>query len=99
MNAFHKAVNDIFKCRDFIETCIIGETAYECIATSQPAEEIFSDAGLVMEIAFSLRVKLPCRVALNDKVIFREKTYKAIRILTDSANASLTIDLQDLSKA
>ena len=99
MNAFVRAVNDIFKCRDFIETCIINECAYECICTAQPNEEVFSEAGLVQDIAFSLRIKLPCRVALGDKIIFREKTYKAIRVLIDSANASVTIDLQDLSKA
>lgn len=78
---------------------MIGETVYECICTSLPNSEVFSDAGLVMDIAFSLMVKLPCRVALNDIVVFRDKQYKVIRVLTDSANASVTIDLQDISKA
>ena len=98
MNAFQKAIDDIFKAQDFLETCYAGDTAYDCICTSQPSSEIFSEAGLVMDIAFSLRIKLPCYIKLNDEIIFRDTKYKVIRILTDSANTSVTIDLQDLSK-
>ena len=98
MTIFHTAIRDIFAHKDFIEKCSSGGVSYDCICTSQPNEEIFSDAGLVEDITFSLRIMLPCYIKLNDEVIFRDTTYKVIRILTDSANASVTIDLQDLSK-
>jgi len=98
MTIFTHAISDIFKHRDFIEMCFCDGVSYECICTSQPNQEIFTEAGLVEDIAFSLRIQLPCFLKLNDEVIFREKQYKVIRILTDSANASVTVDLQDLSK-
>ena len=98
MTIFKTAIDDIFKHRDFLEKCYADGVAYDVICTSQPTSEIFSEAGLVMDIAFSLRIKLPCVIKLNDEVIFRDTPYKVIRILTDSANASVTVDLQDISK-
>lgn len=98
MTIFKTAIDDIFKHRDFIETCYADGVDYDVICTSQPNQEIFTEAGLVEDIAFSLRIKLPCYIKLNDEVIFRDTPYKVIRILTDSAGASVTVDLQDVSK-
>ena len=66
-----------------------------------PQGVAYSDAGLVEEEDFTLKVKFPIPFAISRgmKCVFRGTEYKVLMTETDSANASLTIHLQATSKA
>lgn len=100
MNAFQKMMEDIYKCDDFLEDCLIGNTPYKCITSPIVDNVSFSEVGAVDEENFTLDIKLPVRKnpKQNDKVKFRDKWYKIGFIETDSANTSIKIHIIALSK-
>lgn len=100
MNAFHKAINDIFKDKNFLEDCFIDGMLYKCICSSVEDGVIYGDAGLVDDVGFTLSLKLPLArfPQTGQKVVFRDATYKISNVVYDSAHASITLNLQSLSK-
>ena len=99
-NAFEQMIIDIFSNKDFLETCIIKGTLYDCIITAVEDGINYTDAGLVDEEAFTLDIKLPFKdiVKTNDTVKFRSKMYKISRIVEDSAFKSAKLYLIAISK-
>ena len=100
MNAFQKAVNNIFKCKDFLETCIIDGETYNCIASKVNSDNAYTSAGLVDETDFTLNIELPLHkpIKSEDKVMFRGKQYRVGLVEVDCAPAAVRIHLRDLSK-
>lgn len=86
MNAFQRAVNDIFNCEDFLESCIIDGVKYYCICSKMSDQNEYTDAGLVFDVDFTLDLKLPLpKPVKNDaKVQFRGKQYRVSRVEVDS---------------
>ena len=100
MSIFDRAINDIFKCADFLESCVIGDTVYDCICSALEEGAIYSEAGLVEDENFTLDIKLPV-VKIpkkGDAVIFRDEKYKVSLVTTDSANASIKVHLRSTSQ-
>ncbi len=100
MSIFTTAISDIFSCNDFLETCIIADEAYRCICSPVNDNIIYSEAGLVDDVDFTLDIKLPLeRVPTKgDLVRFRCKQYKVSNVTYDSAFANIKVFLQGLSK-
>lgn len=99
-NIFQKAVADIFNCKDFLEPVMIDGQMYQCIASALSNENIYSNAGLIDEVDFSLSIQLPLprQIKPEGKVTFRGKEYRVSRTEIDSAPASVRIHLRDLSR-
>lgn len=100
MSVFHKMMNDIFSNPDFTEVFEINGLSYTCIVSPVTDEISFTDAGLESGENFTLDIKLPVyrMPKINEKLRFRDKTYKISNIVTDSANASVKISVVALSK-
>lgn len=100
MNAFHKMMNDIFNCEDFLEGCFIEDRHHKCIVSPIVDNVSFGEAGLVDEENFTLDIKLPVShmPKKNDRVKFRDEWYKINFIEADSANTSLKIHIVSSSK-
>ena len=54
MNPFEIGINDIFSNPDFLESCMIGTTAYPCIVSAIPADSVYSEYGFDEGITFDL---------------------------------------------
>lgn len=100
MNAFQRAVGDIFMNVDFLETCFIEGVKYDCIASQVSSDNSYTSAGLVDEANFTLNLKLPLHKPIKpeDKVRFRGKDWRVGFVEVDSAPAAVRIHLRDLSK-
>lgn len=100
MSVFHKMMEDIFSNEDFLEEFLIDGLVYKCIVSPLTDNISFTDAGLSSGENFTLDIKLPVykMPKVNDRVKFRDKTYKIDSIERDSANASLKIYIVSLSK-
>lgn len=100
MTEFTKAINEIFKDYNFLEVCYINAEPYDCICTSVEDGVYYGDTGLVDETSFQLSLKLPLprMPKKGDLVKFREIDYKVSSTEIDSANASISLRLQALSK-
>lgn len=101
MNPFNKLIENIFSNEAFLEDVIINSENLKCICSSIDDQNVsFSDAGLIDNVSFALDVKLPVRKPIKegDKVKFRNVTYKVATVETDSANTSLKITLQSVTK-
>lgn len=99
-NVFQKAVADIFNCKDFLEPVVIDGQMYHCIASAVNNENVYSNAGLIDEVDFSLSIQLPLprQIKPDGKVSFRGVEYRVSRTEIDSAPASIRIYLRDLSR-
>lgn len=100
MSIFDRAINDIFKSTDFLETCIIDGIQYECICSALEDGIVYSEAGLVNDVNFTLDIKLPLQKMPKKGayVKFRCANYKVSFITTDSANASIKVHLISTSQ-
>ena len=100
MNLFQQAINDIFKDENFLEHCFIGDDVFQCIVTSLDNGNDYTDAGLASDENFALSIKLPVQrmPKIGEKVRFREKSYKVLHVDIDSANTSIYVYLESLSK-
>ena len=100
MSIFDRAIKDIFSSKDFLEDCIIGSTSYKCICSAIEDSVVYGDIGSVDDVNFTLSLELPLSKVptRGDKVIFRGATYKVSNVTYDSANASISIHLQSVSK-
>lgn len=97
---FQIAVDDIFKDKNFLETCIIGDDVFSCIASQLEEEGTYTEAGLMSDVNFSLSLKLPLQriPKEGEKVVFRDERYKVSHVETDSANASVHVYLSSMSQ-
>lgn len=100
MNVWTKMMEDIFSNSDFTELFEINGVVYTCIVSPVTDEISFTDAGLESGENFTLDIKLPVyrMPKINEKLRFRDKTYKISNVVTDSANASVKISVVALSK-
>lgn len=101
MTIFTKAIDDIFACKDFLEQCTINQNVYDCICSSLEDSITFGDVGAIDDVNFTLSIKLSVLHKMpkqGDKVAFRCQKYKVSSVALDSANASITLHLQSLSK-
>lgn len=100
MNEFEIGMQDIFKDPNFREYCTINGEMYDCICSRIEDGVVYGEAGLVSEANFTLSIKLPiARMPKNgDGCIFRNVKYKIEHIDVDSANTSITVYLQSMSK-
>ena len=100
MTIFNRAIADIFSHEDFLEDCLIGGIAYKCICSPIDNEVVYGDIGALDEVNFTLDLKLPLdrMPKQGDKVRFRDSNYKISNVTYDSANASIALHLQSLSK-
>ena len=100
MTIFETAINDIFNHKDFLEDCFIAGTAYKCICSTMQDGIVSSEEGLVDDVGFTIDLKLPIdrMPARGDKVRFRNENFKVLNVTYDSANASVKIHLQGVSK-
>ena len=100
-DTFKNMVKQIFQIDAFTEQCYINGFATKCICSSTQHDMLFTDAGLQDGVNFYLDVELDTldrMPAENDKVIFRDNTYKIASTVIDSANTSMKIYLIALSK-
>ena len=101
-DTFREMVNDIFENEDFIQYCYINGFQYKCIASHITGGEDFTIAGLVDMVNFYLDIQVSDigieRPKPNDKVIFRDKTYKVSQVDEDSALATIRLYLISTSK-
>lgn len=101
MTIFSKAIDDIWNAKDFIEKCTVNQDVYDCICSAIEDGVTYGDVGMIDDVAFTLSIKLsdlhrmPTR---NDKVTFRNIRYKISNVTLDSANASISLHLQSMSK-
>ncbi len=100
MKAFQKAINDIFKDKNFLEDCFIDGMLYKCICSSIEDGVVYGDAGLIDDVGFTLSLNLPLQhiPKIGQKVKFRDSSYKISNVVYDSANTSIALNLQSLSK-
>lgn len=97
MSTFEQAINDIFSAPDFLETCLIGETYYLCIASAIPADSVFSEFGFAEGISFSLSVKVAdvaSRPKKNTLITYDGTQYRVAETTLDSAGLTWTIYLK-----
>ena len=100
MGIFDRAITDIFGCGDFLEDCLIGECCYKCICSPIDDSVVYGDIGAVDDVNFTLSIRLPVEKtpSRGQKVKFRDKTYKVSDVSYDSANTSISLHLQSVSK-
>lgn len=100
-DVFKQMISQLYNNPDFIEPCWVEGRQYKCICSSIGDGTLFTDAGMVDEVNFTLDLQLATldRVPKqNDKIVFREKTYKVSHIETDSANTTIKIYMISNSK-
>lgn len=100
-DTFKDMIADLFNTPDFVEWCYIEGRKYKCICSSIGNGIMFTEAGMVDEVNFTLDLELATLDRMpqeNDKIIFREKQYKISHIDIDSANTSIKIYMISNSK-
>lgn len=100
-DTFREMISQIFNEPDFVQFCYIEGRETKCICSSINDGMVFTEAGMVDEVNFTLDIEIATLDRLpkqNDKVVFRQQTYKISHIETDSANCSLKLYLIALSK-
>lgn len=100
MTIFHSAINDIFNSTDFLEECLIDNVMYVCIQSAIADSVVYGEIGAVDDVDFTLDIKLPLAKmpTRGQKVKFRGLLYKISNVTYDSANASIKLHLQSISK-
>lgn len=100
-DTFKDTIADLFNNPDFVQYCYIEGFKTKCFCSSVGNNIMFTEAGMVDEVNFTLDVqiaKLDRLPQQNDKVIFRNNEYKISHTQTDSADASMKLYLISLSK-
>ena len=99
-NEFFSAMQDIFHDPNFRDYCLINGEIFNCICQSTENGVIYSEAGLVNDVNFTLSIQLPIsRMPKNgDICIFKDVKYKVDHVDVDSAHTSITVYLQSQSK-
>lgn len=100
-DTFKNAIRQIFQQSAFTEVCYINRFETTCICSPIGNNFVYTEAGLVDGVNFSLDLQLATLQATpheGDKVQFRGKFYKIASMETDSANASMKIFLISTSK-
>ena len=100
-DSFKDMIAELFNQPDFIEYCYIEGRQYKCICSSIGGGVMFTEAGLVDEVNFTLDLELATLDRMphqNDKIVFRNKQYKISHIETDSANTTIKIYMISNSK-
>ena len=101
-DTFKEMVNDIFENEDFVQYCYIDGLRMKCVASYVSNGDEFTVAGLVDLVNFYLDIQIKDigvrYPKTNDKVIFRDKTYKISHVDEDSALATIRIYLISTSK-
>ena len=100
MTIFKTAINDIFESTDFLEECFIEDVMYPCIQSAVRDNVVYGDIGSVEDVDFTLDIKLPLykMPSRGNKVKFRGMFYKISNVTYDSADASIKLHLQSMSK-
>lgn len=101
MNTFEQMIHQLYQNEDFTTVCWVDGRKYKCICSSIGNGIMFTDAGMVDEVNFTLDLQLATldRVPKqNDKIVFRDKQYKVSHIETDSANTTIKIYMISNSK-
>ena len=101
-DTFKEMVKDIFENEDFIQYCYINGIKYTCLVSSISNDLGFTEVGLVDYVNFTLDIQIDKFNGLfpkpNDKIIFRNNTYKVSHTDIDSALATIKIYLISTSK-
>lgn len=100
MGIFDRAITDIFGCGDFLEDCLIGDCCYKCICSPIDDSVVYGDIGAVDDVNFTLSIRLPVgkTPSRGQRVRFRNALYKVSDVTYDSANTSIALHLQSVSK-
>lgn len=97
MNPFEVGINDIFSNSDFLESCMIGTTAYPCIVSAIPADSVYSEYGFDEGITFDLSIRvsdLPDRPKKNTILNYKDTDYRIAETTLDSAGLTWKIFLK-----
>ena len=100
-STFSDMIKEIFRQSAFVQQCYINGFETTCICSPIGNNFVYTEAGLVDGVNFSLDLQLATLQATpheGDKVQFRGKFYKIASMETDSANASMKIFLISTSK-
>lgn len=100
-DVFKNMISQLYNNPDFVEPCFVEGRQYKCICSSIGNGTMFTEAGMVSQQNFTLDLELATLDRMpqeNDKVFFRQKTYKISHIETDSANTTIKLYLIALSK-
>lgn len=101
LDAFKEMIAELYQEEDFYQYCYVEGRKYKCFCSSVGDGTMFTEAGLVDEVNFTLDLQLRTldrMPAKNDKVQFRDKFYKISHIDTDSANTTIKLYLISTSK-
>lgn len=99
--SFKQMIAELYNNPDFVEYCYVEGRKYKCICSSIGNGVMFTEAGMVDEVNFTLDLELATLDRMpqqNDKIVFRDKTYKISHIETDSANTTIKIFMISNSK-
>lgn len=99
MNPFDVLVEDIFKARDFTETCMVSGVRHICVASPIMAEEAFTDYGSNPGVSFKLTIKKITSIQRGSRVLYRNSEYKVARFEEDSAGLTIDLYLQSITAA
>ena len=99
MNPFDVLVEDIFKAKDFTETCMISGVRHVCVASPIMAEEMFTDYGSNPGVSFKLTIKKITEIKRGNRVLYRNSEYKVARFEEDSAGLTIDLYLQSITAA
>lgn len=98
MNPFDVLIEDIFNANDFTEWCSVNGKRIKCISSSLTVAPQYTLYGIDDGINFYLMVKASdYKPRKNDKIIFKNGTYKVDMFALDSARKTYNVYLKSLS--
>lgn len=98
MNPFDYLVEDIFRCKDFVEYCVINNKQIPCIVSAISNLEVYTEYGVDDGISFYLQIKVTdYRPTKNDRVTYKDVTYKIESFTTDSTGKTNNVFLKSLT--
>ena len=100
-DTFRDMISEIFNNEDFIEYTFVEGRKYKCVCSPVSNDVSFTEAGLMDTTNFTIDLELATldrMPKMNDKLVFRDKSYKVAFIQIDSANTTVKLHLIALSK-
>lgn len=98
MNPFDILIEDIFNANDFTEWCSVNGKRIKCISSSITADSEYTLYGVDEGINFYLMVKASeYAPKKNDRVVYKNRSYKVDMFTLDSAGKTYNIYLKSLS--
>jgi hypothetical protein len=98
MNPFDILIDDIFHAVDFTEKCLVNGKNITCITSAITADSEYTLYGVDEGINFYLMVQAKeYTPKKNDKITYKNKTYKVDIFTLDSAGKTYNVYLKSLS--